>query len=285
MSNTKKAGKGGAVVPAKRTEVTLPEDWEQQLAKYATQASKTAEASAGGGSWLSFKGGVLTYKGVPVQNNETELVVLDQVLENLYYEGAYDPNTPTSPVCFALAREKDELVPHEKSPSKQSDDCASCEHNKFGSAAQGRGKACKNSQRLAVLAVGDGSLEQLAETEVTFAKLPVTSVANYANYVQKMQALYSGMPPFAFVTRLKLIPDAKSQFKVLFDFSRRLTKEELGVVFSRVKEAEPQMIPADPYPPFETPAPISPARGRSAKATPVKATPAKGKPTGGRSKF
>lgn len=203
---TKKTGKGGEVVPRKTMAVALPDDWEAQLAKYADQANKTAEAAGGGGgSWLSFKGGVMTYKGVPVNNNETELVVLDAVLENLYYEGAYDPNTPTSPVCFALSRDKEELAPHPKATDPQAKSCADCEYNRFGSAAQGRGKACKNTQRLAVLAVGDGSLEQLSETEVTFAKLPVTSVANFASYVQKIQALYPGQPPFAFVDRKSVV--------------------------------------------------------------------------------
>lgn len=248
-----------------KTDVGAPSDWEQQLAQYAQRSAKVAEAVGGGGSWITFKNGVLAYKGLPLKNNEVELIVLDEVLENLYYEGRFDPDSPASPVCFALARELGELRPHKEAPEPQHETCKGCEHNVFGSSDTGKGKACKNIVRLAVIAWGDGSLEQVKSCELAFAKLPVTSVKNWGAYTKSLREKLN-VPPFAAITRMHVVPDAKTQFKVCFDLVERLDKKLGGAVLARVIEAEKEIIPANPYPPFERDE--KPAqKGRTAKTS------------------
>ena len=78
-----------------------------------------------------------------------DLVIVDFVSRNTFYEGTYDPNNITPPTCFAIHPELKQMAPSENSPIKQSDDCASCPMNQFGSS--GKGKACKNGRMLAVL--------------------------------------------------------------------------------------------------------------------------------------
>ena len=78
-----------------------------------------------------------------------DLVIIDFVSRNEYYEGSYDPNNIAPPVCFAIHPEPKLMVPSENSSDKQSDTCAACPQNQFGSS--GKGKACKNTRVLAVL--------------------------------------------------------------------------------------------------------------------------------------
>jgi len=259
-----KRGREIAVVPSKKAgEVALPTDWEKELERYAARSSKVVEVSAGGGSWLTFQGGRLKFKGVEIQGNETDLIVLDEVLENLYYEGTFDPDSPASPVCFAFAREVGELAPHNASPDKQHDACKGCPQNEWGSAATGRGKACKNIVRLAMVPWGDGSLEQVQKAEIAFAKLPVTSVKNWSAYVNGLHAK-SNRPPFAFITKLSVVPDTKSQFQVTFEAVEPVPQKLLGSVLQRVKEAEGVIVPAVPYAPIEQSETV-PARGGKGK--------------------
>lgn len=254
-----------AVPKPGKTDVGAPLDWEQQLAKYAQRSAKVAEAMSSGGNWITFKSGVLAYKGMPLKNNEVELIVLDEVLENIYYEGRFDPDTPASPVCFALARELGEMRPHAESPEPQHETCKGCQQNAFGSSDSGKGKACKNIVRLAVIAWGDGSLEQIKSCELAFAKLPVTSVKNWGSYTKSLREKLNS-PPFAAITRMYVEPDAKTQFQVRFDLVEKLDKKLGGAVLARVIEAEKEIIPANPYPPFERDE--KPAtKGRAAKAT------------------
>jgi hypothetical protein len=82
-----------------------------------------------------------------------EMIVVDFVSMNRFYEGAYDSKNITPPACFAIGLNPSTLAPSDNSPDKQSDTCAPCPMNQFGSAANGRGgKACANTRRLAVLA-------------------------------------------------------------------------------------------------------------------------------------
>ena len=233
-----------------KTDVGAPLDWEQQLAKYAQRSAKVAEAMGSSGNWITFKSGVLAYKGMPLKGNEVELIVLDEVLENIYYEGRFDPDAPASPVCFALAREASEMQPHAEAPDPQHETCKGCPQNVFGSSESGKGKACKNIVRLAAIAWGDGSLEQVKSCELAFAKLPVTSVKNWGSYTKSLHEKLNS-PPFAAITRMYVEPDAKTQFQVRFDLVEKLDKKLGGAVLARVLEAEREIIPANPYPPFE----------------------------------
>lgn len=254
---------------------TLPANWEQKM-KEDAQRYKTAEDSVSIGQFMSIKGGILAFQGTPVPGNKLRCVVLEAILENTYYEGEYDQDNPSSPVCFAFGRVEEEMAPHDKAPKPQHEGCASCEWNKFGTAEKGRGKACKNSRRMAIMHADslDGDLK---DAQVAFLKIPPTSLPSWAQYVKQLNTQL-GRPPYAVITELSVVGDPRSQFKVTFTLVEVIKdKKLLGAVYAKHQEV------ADgidfPYQPME--AAPKPARGvrRTAPSAAPARTPARGKST------
>lgn len=255
--------------------------WDEELAKYADKSSSqedTAE-SGGGMKWFSTKSGVLSFDDEPLPGNRMLAVILDGVFEHVYYEGKFDANNPSPPTCFAFGRDEGELAPHKdvvERDQAQADRCSECEFNKFGSADTGRGKACRNIRRLALLPGGtikkDGKIsifkdaDHYAEAGMGFMKIPVTSTTAYKAYVKSLgQSLRK--PTFAVVTEISIVPDATTQFAVKFNAIEELPFECLDAIFKRVQEAE--AIIESPYNlDVEEEAPR--ARGRGAAAKPAK---------------
>lgn len=238
---------------AKKSTSTALTAWDEELARQAEIAA-ALEANAGGGQFFSIRGGVLSWQDAPLPNNEMAVVILDSIFENVYYEGQYDPDTPQAPTCFAFAKEEDALTPHEivvKAGQAQSTDgCKGCEHNEWGSADRGRGKACRNTRRLAMLPAGtfarDGKFtmftepEHYATTAIGFMKLPVTSVKGYANFVRQVAGALR-RPPAGIVTRVSVVADPKTQFKVLFEPMEKVPNELMEAVLARRNEVDPLM--------------------------------------------
>jgi hypothetical protein len=234
---------------AKTENAVVP--WDQELAKFA-QAAAAVEAPAV--SYLNFRNGVLKYQDTPIPGNALNVVVVGQVFENAYYEGRFDPTAPANPVCFAIAEVEDELEPAEGATKKQHDTCAGCPKLEWGSNPTGAGKACKQIRRLAVIPATElETPEKIAKAEVAIAKLPVTSVKNWSNYVNSIASTVR-RPPFAVITQLKVEVDPKTQFKVKFAHMANLSEEASKAVYARREEVT-KMLNV-PYAPSENaPAP------------------------------
>ncbi len=212
--------------------------WDAELAKYATEAARN-EADALGGRWLTQRAGQLTYAGEPMKNNEVDVIVLAAIHENVYYSKAFDPDNPQAPDCYAFAKNEaalKEMAPHADVEDKQSPKCGDCWANKFGSAEKGRGKACKNIRRIAVIPGDTLRADVLEKADIAYMKLPVLSVPLWAAYVSKLAAVMR-RPPFAMVTKIKVVTDPKSQFKDTFEPVKALPTELLKSVLARVEEA------------------------------------------------
>lgn len=264
--------------------------WDEELARQAEVAAGM-EANTGGGQFFGLKSGVLTWQDAPLPNNQMAVVILDSILENVFYEGAYDPDVPQGPTCFAFGREEKTLAPHQLvlDGSNQmcgaSGLCDGCEMNEFGSADVGRGKACRNTRRLAMIPAGTfnaaGKLELIDDVEhfeataIGFMKLPVMSVKGYASFVKQVAGALK-RPPFGIVTKVKVIPDAKSQFRVTFEPIMNLPDDVMGAIMARHEEA---MATIDfPYQPNDEEAPAKPKRGTRAAQKPAgKTTAARGR--------
>jgi hypothetical protein len=219
--------------------------WEKELAEMATVAAEQ-EASAATGQFFGLKGGRLTFNDAPLPNNEMAVVVLDGILENVYYEGKYDPESLQSPTCFAFGRDEREMRPHDKVVSAQNPQCMNCPLNQFGSADVGKGKACRNTRRLAMIAAGTiqngrftpfEDLDHFKTAAIAYMKLPVTSVKGYATFVKQLAGTLK-RPPFAVFTKVKVVPDDKSQFKVTFEALATAPTELLNVLKKRHEEAK-----------------------------------------------
>lgn len=204
-------------------------NWEDELASQAVTVSAKERPAV---SQISLRGGIMTYESDAMPNNEMKCIVVNHCFENRWYEGAFDPDNIDLPRCFALALEKEELRPHEngrppmivpkegeEGEPRLSTQCKGCPKNEWGSDPRpgSRGKACKEIRRLAVLPYTDTlNPDNVADTEMAVIKLPVTSVKNWSNYVNKVGASLK-RPPWSVITLIKVVPDQKTQFKVLFD--------------------------------------------------------------------
>jgi hypothetical protein len=227
-------------------------NWTEELGKYATEAEAQEDTAVGGGGMKRFstKSGVLSFDDAIIPGNKMGVVILDSMFEHSFYEGKYDPNNPAPPLCFALGRDEGELVPHKtvfEREQQQNDACEGCPMNEFGSADTGRGKACKNVRRLAIIPAGTfdkhGGFklnidpEHYSETQLAFLKVMVTSTNAYKAYVKQIsQSLRK--PLFAIATQIHLVPDPKNQVALKFEALEELPMEVLDAVFARVQEAK-----------------------------------------------
>jgi hypothetical protein len=171
------------------------------------------------------------------------------VLENVYYEGDYDPDNPSAPTCYAFGRDEKDMAPHPKvveAGTAVSEKCSGCPNNEFGSADKGRGKACKNTRRLALLPAGTyderGKLKLIddpdvhAAASIRFMKLPVTSVKGFAGFVKAVSSTLK-MPPHGIVTKVSVEPDPKTQHKVVFEPVVKLSDKVGPTIMKRRDEA------------------------------------------------
>lgn len=163
-----------------------------------------------------------------------DLVVVDFVSRNSFYEGAYDPNNISPPACFAIHPEPKQMVPSDNSPAKQSDDCASCPMNQFGSA--GKGKACKNSRVLAVLPP-----DADADTPMWLLQVSPTALKGFDGYVGAVARTFQ-MPPIAVVTSVDFNPN---ETYASLTFGDPRPNENLAVHFARQAEAK-ELLMAEP---------------------------------------
>lgn len=219
--------------------------WDDKMAKYATEVAATEKVA--GGKFVSLKSGVLSYGGVTMPGNKMTVVILDHIMENTFYPDGFDADQPSSPSCFAFGRNENEIAPHEDSAEAVADKCKGCPNNEWGSAEKGRGKACANKRRLAMLT--EEGLDDIEEAEVAYLRVPPTSITAWAKYVQDI-ATNMRRPPFGVVTEISVIPDAKTQFRL--DFKHVQTIEEDDVL--EALEARREKVQDEigfPYAPFE----------------------------------
>jgi hypothetical protein len=93
----------------------------------------------------------------------------------VFYMKGYDPESSEKqkPDCYT----NDGNAPASDATNPQSKKCATCAHNQFGSARQGKGKACADTKRLAIAAV-----DQL--NEPMLLRIPPASLKPLSEYVK-----------------------------------------------------------------------------------------------------
>jgi hypothetical protein len=188
--------------------------WQEELNQMAV-ATATVEKPQG--NWVSFKGGQLTIGGMRMKDDKAQIVVIHSVFENQLYANKYNPNDQQPPICYAFGESDEDLKPHKESAKPQAESCAVCPNNEWGSdPGGGRGKACKNVRRLAMISRDDATLEKVDKAEVVLAKLPVTSVKNWSTFASQVANVLK-VPPIAVIAEMSVTPDAKTQFQVNFD--------------------------------------------------------------------
>lgn len=268
---------------------TAVANYDEEMARYAAQYSKQEENS-GGIPYFSVKGATLMFAGSPVPDNRMACVIVDVLIEHAYYPGRYDPDNPEPPSCFAFGRDETAMEPHRvcvEAGTAQNDICGMdrqegcCPMNEFGSADTGRGKACKNTRRLALLPV-PGEFDANGKFTIDHDELPnwlenssfgffrpgVTSVKAFSNYIKQAGEAMK-LPPFGLITKVEIKPDASNQYTVEVKAIDKLPRELTPIVIKRLQEVKP--IIETPYPPAAAEGRQKPAargRGPAPKAAP-----------------
>lgn len=205
--------------------------WEQRLQEEAKAEAANFVPSVGR---ISIQSGVMMYGGNPVPGNTVNVIVLAHVFENSWFPKPYSKAEQRNPDCYALAQHKEDLVPADNVPNPINPTCSGCAYLEWGSDPKGgKGKACKEVMRLAVMPVQNVTdPEAVANSEIAVLKIPVTSVKNWANYLQRLSALH-GRPAWAVLTEIKVVTDPKTQFKMLFDSKADVTSDEILTALSK----------------------------------------------------
>lgn len=203
------------------------------LAKEATAVERPSVSTIG------TRAGQLKYNKQPIPGNKLDCIIIASTHTNMFYEGVFDEDNPANPVCYAYSATGTDMVPHPTSSKPQADSCADCPHNKWGTAIKngkpGKGKRCKQTRHLALVPAST-TPEEVSTAELAVLKLPVMSVTNWGNYVNKLATLFS-RPPLGVITTVSTRPDDKSQFKVEFANASLLGVEMLKPLIDRSKAA------------------------------------------------
>lgn len=170
---------------------------ERIKAELAT-INKTVAAPTG--RTISLKGKVFNLPDGKTSQGPITAVILDHRNFNRYYKGQYNPQDIQPPTCFALSKELSGMGPHPDALTPQADTCHDCAMNQWGSAAVGKGKACRNTVRIAI-APADAS----ADDEPSLIVVSPTGLKSWTSLVNKVGQ--AGMLPVQVVTEISFDPN------------------------------------------------------------------------------
>lgn len=262
--------------------------WEQEMAA-AAKKQAAAEKPMGMFKQIAVSGGHMYIDEKAVPGDTIDVVALAATHENQYYDKAYDSSKPAVPICFAFGDQtlddpEAAMVPHSASERPQGfpldgdgaldkssgepASCANCWANRMGTADVGKGKACKNIRRM-ILTTEDSlaSVEAMKDGEARMFKVPVMSVGNWVNFVHECADEYQ-RGYWGVVCTVSIVPDKKSQWRVLFAFKELITFDQAlyDITKKRVASAAKDILA--PYPKLDDEEETGKGKKTAAKKTP-----------------
>lgn len=175
---------------------TIDQELNQEVASLKQQIGQP------GGRAIKIKNtGFISPEGMDL-GNEIQIVVLDFLSKNLFYDRPYDPQNPSPPACFAQGRVIADMAPDPESPAIQADKCAVCPLNAFGSGNNGKSKACKNTRELAVLLIDPENPDSIDDpaTPIYTLSVPPTGLRAFDGAVASIARSLAGPPIKAILT-------------------------------------------------------------------------------------
>lgn len=157
-----------------------------------------------------------------------DLVVVDFVSINKYYENTYNKDDLAPPNCIAIHPKPRGMVPLAVSPDKQCDECDSCPQNQFWSSTTGGAKACKNTRLLAVLPP-----DATDETDIWLLGVSPTAIKNFDKFVASTSRTYQ-LPPVGVVVTVGF---SESKNYPCLEFTNPEPNENVGHHLLRQAEA------------------------------------------------
>ena len=200
---------------------------------------------AAGYSVISVKGKVWTvkYRGGeeklmrpdgsgPVNGIEVVIIGASKYVAKTFYAAGYTEGGAERPDCYS----NNGVAPEPDSPSLQSQTCAACPRNVWGSKSSevtGKpGKQCQDNKRIAIVPLQDIPCKIFGGGMLL--RVPPASLQELAQFGQKMHQM--GYPYYTFGTRISF--DVNEAFpKLVFNEIRPLTDDEAQQVL-QVKDSE-----------------------------------------------
>jgi hypothetical protein len=209
-------------------------------AELSTLAKSLAGGGVGGGGKrISIKGGVFRLMSdgkeiTSIDDRHLDVVIVNAApkISRTFYAGTYEEGATKAPDCWSADGEK----PDASIDEPQASNCASCPQNVKGS-GQGESKACRFSQRLAVVLANDiqGDVMQLNLAATSLFgkeegdKRPLQA---YARYLAAQN-----INPETLITRLRF--DTKAAVpKLFFQPVRWLEDDEYAVAVEKGQTPE-----------------------------------------------
>lgn len=200
------------------------------------EATKDRVAPPSGGK-ISTQGKIFTLPDGRTSSGPLKLIVLDWRIVHSYYTGIYDPAKRASPDCWALSTNLDCAPDPAKVKAAKCDSCAKCPFNEWGSAATGKGKACKESRRLAVIPT-----DATPDTIPLLLEVSPTGIKSFEAYVTRLNSI--GKHPMEAVAEVAFKSDAHYP-TLVFGVDSMLDDDQLAIAFAIRKMVDP-ILDRDP---------------------------------------
>ena len=232
MSEMTLFSKGGNTLPAHLKNLQLD----------ATTKALMGGSGNGGGKRISIRGNVfrMMVDGKEIAQNEDRamniiIAAANANVSRTFYAGTYQEGQAMAPTCWS----NDGVTPDIKSEQPQASKCASCQQNIKGS-GQGDSRACRFSQRLAVLLENDirGDVYQLtlpAQSIFGAAENGKMPLQSYAKFLGS-----HGLPVTAVVTEMRF-DTASATPRLTFKAVRPLNEEELAMTHDKGQSTEAKL--------------------------------------------
>ena len=232
MSEMTLFSKGGNTLPAHLKNLQLD----------ATTKALMGGGGNGGGKRISIRGNVfrMMVDGKEIAQNEDRamniiIAAANANVSRTFYAGTYQEGQAMAPTCWS----NDGVTPDIKSEQPQASKCASCAQNIKGS-GQGDSRACRFSQRLAVLLENDirGDVYQLtlpAQSIFGAAENGKMPLQSYAKFLGS-----HGLPVTAVVTEMRF-DTASATPRLTFKAVRPLNEEELAMTQDKGQSTEAKL--------------------------------------------
>lgn len=186
----------------KAKEVVLSPEVKALLAQAATEQDEKEASTIPS---ISIKGKKFSI-GDEKLGTSMDVVILADVFDHAFYDRKYDPDVITPPACWALNASQSDLAPDPDTyyvPKPQSESCANCPKNQFGSSDNGKGKACRNGRRMLVASVYEGKVNL---TDLAIINAPPTSLKGVSRYFKQTAKVHK-LPTWAVVTNVSFDED------------------------------------------------------------------------------
>lgn len=199
MATARKAP-AGAVATVQRAQVQLPANIQERMNNDVALFQERLAAPVG--SRIAVTQDKHFKNAADEKFTEIRGVIVNFIAKKAWYQDPFDKDERVPPNCFALG-----FMPHnsleasENSPDLQeSEGCKDCPKNQYKTAANGKGKACKDSYVLALLPP-----DAEPDSTLTTLEISATGITPFEKYVRALSRDY-GKAPYAFVTTFRFDP-------------------------------------------------------------------------------